>query len=87
MPNYLHPITPTGANELNKSNGENLRPEAPGDWAQKGEEDKHALPQGIDESVFSSMMESPLFKDLQEIEDVVKNSAINKPGVRGRTLK
>ena len=76
----------TGANELNKTNSDALRLEAPKDWAQKAEDSKHQLPAGMNDSIFSSVLQSPLFKDLEEIEEVVKNSAINKPGVRGKFI-
>lgn len=75
----------SGASDLNKTSAESWRPETPTDWQLKKEDgDKPELPAGMNESVFNSLMDSQLFKDLKDMEEMLKNTKGLKPGVKGQ---
>ena len=76
----------TGASDLNQTINSTTAPDAPGDWAQREQDavDKSKLPPGMDESIFNALLASPLYKDLQDIEEIVNSTdALKRPGVKG----
>ena len=68
---HCFPRSRAGASELNQTINSTTAPDAPGDWAQREQEalDRSKLPAGVDESTFGALLASPLYKDLQEIEN------------------